>query len=373
MSGVGDERLARRALLHAGEPGDLALSRFVGQHGVLEAVARLRAGAGPSRDGRHTHRLLAADLSREENLAERVRARLVCPGDRGWPAQRLSRLAVPPHALWIRGEAHLDDVTERSVAIVGSRAATAYGEHVATELAAGLADHEWAVVSGAAYGIDGAAHRGCLAVSGLTVAVLAGGVDDAYPKGHASLLTRVVETGLVVSELPVGQTPTRARFLERNRLIAALACGTVAVEMAHRSGARNTLEHAETLLRPVMAVPGPVTSAMSAGCNEWIAQRRAEVVTDAEDILRIVSPVGVFDDPVRRGRDRSTDRLRADALAVYEALPPVDRMLLADLPRAAGLPEATVGDALRELLHAGAVQVSGAAVSRVRPTRGQRV
>ncbi len=367
---IGEERQARQALLHAGEPGDRALSRFVGRHGVLEAVDRLRAGAGPSRDGRHTHRLLSADLDRERELAERVRARLACPGDPEWPAEQLSRLTVPPHALWVRGSIGLEDATEQSVAVVGSRAATAYGEHVATELAAGLADHGWMVVSGAAYGIDGAAHRGCLAVGGRTVAVLAGGVDDAYPKGHASLLTRVAEGGLVVSELPVGQTPTRARFLERNRLIAALACGTVAVEMAHRSGARNTLEHAETLLRPVMAVPGPVTSAMSAGCNEWIAQRRAEVVTDAEDILRILSPVGLLDDPIRRGPARRTDALRGDALAVYEALPPVDRMALADLPEAAGLPPATVGDALRELLHAGAVQVAGATVSRARPTRG---
>jgi DNA processing protein len=363
------ERTARQVLLHLGEPGDRSLGRFVAEHGAIEAVQRIRAGHGPGRDGRHEARVRGIDLAGESALAQRCGARLICPGDQEWPASRLLPLQVQPHALWVRGSGALDALIGTAVAIVGSRASTAYGEHVATDLSAGLADRDWTVISGAAYGIDGAAHRASLAVGGRTIAVLAGGVDDAYPKGHASLLARIVETGLIVSELPVGESPTRARFLERNRLIAALGCGAVAVEMAHRSGARNTLEHAEKLLRPVMAVPGPVTSAMSAGCHEWITERRAELVTCVDDVLRVLLPVGSLDEPARRGLERATDRLGQDALAVYEALPPVDRLPLAELPAVSRLPGPVVGDALRELLQAQLVAVGDGVVARARPNR----
>ncbi len=206
-------------------------------------------------------------------------------------------------------------------------------------------------------------------MGGGTIAVLAGGVDDAYPRGHHALLARIADEGLVVSELPMGETPSRSRFLERNRLIAALGIGTVAVEMALRSGARNTLEHAHALLRPVMAVPGPATSALSAGCHEVIRSRLAELVCDAEDVVRIVAPLGECDEPTRRGVQRATDLLTPDALAVYEALPSVDRLPLADLDTLARLPRAATGDALRELLLAGLIEVAGSSVSRSRPTR----
>ena len=183
-------------------------------------------------------------------------------------------------------------LTGRSVAVVGSRASTAYGEHVAADLAADLAGHGWTVVSGGAYGIDGAAHRAALAVGGLTVAVLANGVDGAYPRGHTALLARIASEGLVVSELSPGEQPTRSRFIERNRVIAALAVGTVAVEMALRSGASATVDRAHDLGRVYMAVPGPVTSPTSAGCHHWIAVKGAELVTCAADVLTLVAPLG---------------------------------------------------------------------------------
>ena len=159
----------------------------------------------------------------------------------------------------------LDELVDRSVAIVGSRASTAYGEHVAGELGHQLAERGWTVVSGGAFGIDAAAHRGALAAEAPTVAVLACGVDRPYPAAHGALLHRIAETGLLVSEWPPGAAPHRHRFLVRNRLIAALTRGTVVVEAAARSGAQATARRARKLGRQVLVVPGPVTSAMSVG------------------------------------------------------------------------------------------------------------
>ena len=375
-----DVPTARQMLLHAGDPGDRHLTDFVRTHGPVEAVARLMAGQDPSKDGRHAARVRGADLEREHARAAEVGARLVCPEDPEWPTAHLQGLdaergpadipgGAVPHALWVRGPEALDDLVARSVAVVGSRASTAYGEHVATDLASGLSDLGWTVVSGGAYGIDGAAHRACLAVGGRTVAVLAGGVDDAYPRGHAALLERITREGLVVSELPLGEHPTRSRFLERNRLIAALSLGTVVVEMARRSGAANTLSHAEWLCRPVMAVPGPVTSAMSAGCHDRILDRRAELVCDAADVVRLVGPIGVLPERQRRTPPTSIDALGNDALAVYEALPASGPVPSSQVALLAQLPGPVVGDALRDLVTAGLVHVGPDTVERTRATR----
>ena len=152
---------------------------------------------------------------------------------------------------------------ERSVAIVGSRAATAYGSGIATDLAADLVEQGVTVLSGGAFGIDVAAHRGALAGGGPTVCVLASGVDVAYPPGHASIFASLARDQLLVSELPPSAHPTRVRFLARNRLIAAMSRGTVVVEAALRSGARNTAGWALGCGRPLMAVPGPVYSRAS--------------------------------------------------------------------------------------------------------------
>ncbi len=369
-----DLRQARQALLNCAEPGDSRLAALVQTHGPLEAVGRLWAACGSASDSKYSLRLRAADLDREADRAAAVGARLVCPEDGEWPGALLGGLgdvagSVVPHALWVRGHLDLGQAVNRAVAVVGSRASTAYGEHTATELASGLSDLGWTVVSGAAYGIDGAAHRAALAVGGTTIAVLAGGVDDAYPKGHEALLARIIDNGLVVSELPLLQHPTRSRFLERNRIIAALGRGTVAVEMARRSGAANTLGFAVRLLRPVMAVPGPVGSAMSAGCHDWIRDRQAELVCDAGDVARLLSPVGEVDEPMRRGAERPTDRLSSAALQVFEVLPPVGLFPLAQLEAATALPLAVLGDTLRELLAAGLVEVVDHSVLRSRATR----
>jgi DNA processing protein len=191
-----------------------------------------------------------------------------------------------PFALWVRGNVELLASSEQ-IAIVGARAATGYGEHVTMELAAGLSDRGRTIVSGAAYGIDGMAHRATLAGHGHTIAYLAGGVDRYYPSGHDALLTHIAEKGAVVSELPVSSPPTKWRFLSRNRLIAAATHATVVVEAGWRSGSLNTAGHAHQLGRPVGAVPGPVTSAASAGCHRLIRDYGAILVTNADEAAEL--------------------------------------------------------------------------------------
>jgi DNA processing protein len=230
---------------------------------------------------------------------------------------------VPPIALWVRGPARLDDVVDRSVAIVGSRASTAYGEHVAGELGHQLGERGWTVVSGGAYGIDAAAHRGALAAEAPTLAVLACGVDRPYPAAHGALFTRILENGLLVSEWPPGCAPLRHRFLVRNRLIAALTRGTVVVEAAARSGAQATAKRARRLGREVLVVPGPVTSAMSVGCHELLRDRAAGAtrVGSAAHVIEAVGGIGtdLADPPERPGGAR--DGLSDLATRTLDACP----------------------------------------------------
>jgi DNA processing protein len=217
---------------------------------------------------------------------------LVVPGDDNWPAG-LDDLGVhAPLALWVRGDASVLASAATSIALVGARAATGYGEHVTMEASAGLVDRGYTIVSGAAYGIDGMAHRAALASSGKTIAILAGGVDRFYPSGHEALLTRITEVGAVVSELPCGQPPTKWRFLQRNRLIAAMSQATVVLEAGWRSGSLNTAGHAAALGRPLGAVPGPVTSAASAGCHRLIRDFDAQCVTNADEMAEL-APLAV--------------------------------------------------------------------------------
>jgi DNA processing protein len=221
--------------------------------------------------------------------------RLVCPEDAEWPSALDQLGPARPYALWLRGNADLRFACSRSASVVGSRAATSYGAHVAGELSADLGERGWAVVSGGAYGIDAAAHRGALAAEGVTIAVLACGVDYPYPASHADLFAAICAQGLVMSEWPPGSRPARTRFLVRNRVIAALACGTVIVEAGERSGALNTARHAADLGKPLMAVPGPVTSAQSAGCHRILREWGATCVTRAADIIEMLSPLSVPD------------------------------------------------------------------------------
>jgi DNA processing protein len=313
------------------EPPAPHLTRFVSQHGPLVAAERVRAGVVPDSV------LAETDARRELDLGERdiaaaasVGATLLVPEDERWPAWAFAALdlarargaawAGQPLAVWVRGTANLAACTDRAVAVVGARAATAYGEHVATELSYGLASAGITVVSGAAYGVDGCAHRGAITAGGPTIAVLGCGVDVPYPAGHGALLARIAETGLVISEYPPGTPPARHRFLVRNRLIAALATGTVVVEAGRRSGSRNTAATAAALGRLVMAVPGPISSAMSVGCHELLRAGDACLVSSLDDVIESVGRLGVDLTAVPTQEMRDTDNLTDRALRIHEAM-----------------------------------------------------
>jgi DNA processing protein len=232
------------------------------------------------------------------------------------------------------------DVAERAASIVGTRAATAYGEYAAADLAAGLVERDVAVVSGGAYGIDGAAHRAALSSDGETVAVLASGIDVPYPAGHSALLHRIGKYGLVVSEYPPGVRPTRRQFLTRNRLVAALSRATVVVEAGARSGAANTAGWAHALGRQVGAVPGPITSSSSVGCHALITAG-ACLVTRAAEVVELVGRMGEFAPDIPRPTT-SLDDLSDDELTVYESLPRRGACTVDEIAIVAGLPPTDV-------------------------------
>ncbi|MFE0644681.1 DNA-processing protein DprA [Streptomyces sp. NPDC058877] len=325
-----DERLARAALSHAVEPGDEHAGRWLRQYGAADFLGRLLAegdgnssacfpGTGPKRLASWRLRAASARPAHDLDAVHALGGRFLVPGDLEWPGQLDDLGDARPIGLWVRGPADLRTWALRSVALVGARACTPYGAHTAAELAAGLTQKGWAVVSGAAYGIDGAAHRGALAASGATVAVLACGVDSPYPRGHDQLIQRIAEQGLVLGELPPGSHPTPSRFILRNRVIAALTRGTVVVEAQHRSGSLVTARAAARLGRHTMGVPGPVTSALSAGVHELL-RGDATLVTDVEEIVELVGGIGELA-PVRRGPVLPRDLLAASTAHVLEAIP----------------------------------------------------
>ncbi len=304
--------------------------------------------------------------------ARRSGARLLLPDDPAWPPQLRDLGAAEPWALWVRGPGLDTLLDRRSVAIVGARACTHDGRRVASEFAAGIARHGNAVVSGGAIGIDGAAHLGALAVDGVTVAVLASGVDVPYPAEHADLLERIAVTGALVSEALPGSGVTRPAFLVRNRLIAALAYGTVVVEARLRSGSISTYAHARALHRVGMAVPGSVLRPEHAGSNALL-QSDAALVTSAEDVLSLVEPLGAVAVPEPTAPLGEWDDLDLDERAVHEALPSRGSCGIATLLERAELPGGTpaILAALAMLQHRGLVaeEVDGT-WRRVRALRG---
>ncbi len=368
---TGDERLARAVLSQLADPGDLALGALLRRCRPAEIVAALAAGrhplAGPGRDGiRGLDRALQRWGARinQAPTADRLaewRAdglRLICPGDPEWPTQLDALGDASPVALWLRGRADLRFACLRSVSVVGARAATGYGSHVGTEMAAGLAERGWATISGGAFGIDSHAHRGALAADGVTVAVLASGLSYGYPKGHFELFEAIAAQGVLVSEMPPDRRPTRPGFLIRNRVIAALSRGTVVIEAALRSGTFSTASRARDLCRPLMAVPGPVTSALSAGCHELIREWGAVLVTGARDVLEHVSPAGQELGGARRGPAVPRDDLDPVSRALLEAVPARGGSGPAAIAVSAGVDLDTAIRCLGSLAAAGFVQRS---------------
>ncbi|WP_053668729.1 DNA-processing protein DprA [Streptomyces sp. NRRL B-1140] len=320
-----DDLLSRVLLTRVIEPGDEAGGRWVREYGVREVVRRLRdggaalPGASRKRWAGLVARAEAARPRRDLAAARDAGVRFVPPGDAEWPGQLDDLGDARPLGLWVRGRAGLRMWALKSVAVVGARACTEYGAHMAATLAAGLAERGWVVVSGGAYGVDGAAHRGALGAGGATVAVLACGVDRPYPRGHTQLIGRIAEQGLVIGELPPGDHPTPSRFILRNRVIAALTRGTVVVEAAHRSGSLVTARAAQRLGRHTMGVPGPATSALSAGVHDLL-RGEAVLVTGVADVVELVGGMGELA-PDRRGPVLPRDLLEPAARQVLDALP----------------------------------------------------
>ncbi|CAN5392096.1 DNA-processing protein DprA [soil metagenome] len=369
------DRFARASWSGIAEPGDRVAGELVAALGAATALTALvehwpstrtsdavtDAGVELSIESidkaleRWMPRLASATALTALGEAARYDARLIVPGDELWPVGFDDLGPHAPLAVWLRGSAEALESLPSSIALVGARAATGYGEHVTMEASAGLVDRGYTIVSGAAYGIDGMAHRAALASKGLTVAFLAGGVDRFYPSGHDSLLGRIVETGAVMSELPCGSQPTKWRFLQRNRLIAASSLATIVLEAGWRSGSLNTAGHAAALGRPLGAVPGPVTSAASAGCHRLIREFDAVCVTNPDEMAEL-SPLGngglgggsLADTERPSGAPgtlgRSTDEVRViDALSARSPRP------VPDVARRSGLSIATVQTVLGTL------------------------
>lgn len=342
------DRAARMALSCVVDAGDPTLAALVAEAGAPEAWARVCESALGEPAAR---RAASIDHRQVAVLSRHYKVRFVVPGDEEWPSglddlrfvSPVQRKAGVPIGLWLRGPGHLGELSTHSIAVVGSRAATPYGVETASHIAGEVADSGLTVVSGGAYGIDTAAHQGALSSSGatgspgVTIAVLANGVDIAYPKGNAPLLGAIARDHLIVSELPPGESPSRVRFLARNRIIAAMSQGTVVVEAAHRSGARNTATWAVDCGRQLMAVPGPVYSALSAGPHQLVREGKATLVTSGSDVLELVSEMGSFLLTEPRGEQRRTDGLDERRLSVFESLPSRSFATVEDVARRAGL------------------------------------
>lgn len=368
------ESIARAAWTVIAEPGDAVAGALIQALGAADA---LRAAFGglpkpsvtldelPSRSlaearARWRPRAVPAAVRQALRSAADVDARLVLPGDGHWPSALDDLGLHAPAGLWVRGRSELLIASSR-VSMVGARAASSYGEQVAAELAGDLAGTGTVIVSGGAYGIDGAAHRAALGVDGGTIAFLAGGVDRAYPSGHRTLLRTIADVGAVVSEPPCGTTPTKWRFLARNRLIAALGQATVVVEAGWRSGSLNTAGHAASLGRPLGAVPGPVTSASSAGCHRLLREYDAQCVTSAREVRELWGEAAHSTEQQER-----SDPVR---LRVLDAMSTRTRLSVDEIARRSGLSPDRVRSALGLLHLEGDVEGDGNDWHRVRAAR----
>jgi DNA processing protein len=360
MTVTDDERAARAALLRISEPANSALIEHVDRVGVVQALQDIRTGSnidGVETDGLR-HRLQTASGATDLEAAARLGARLVCPGDEEWPASLddLGWVGRASFGLWVCGPLSLVEATATSVAMVGTRTATDYGASVAGDMAYELGERGWSVVSGLAFGIDTAAHRGALSAGGTTIGVLACGIDVPYPKSNRPLYDRLTAEGLIVSEHPPGSAPQRYRFLVRNRIIAALSLGTVVVEMAFRSGARSTAAHAAAINRHVMCVPGPVNSAMSGGCHRLLRERPETVlVTNAAEVVEQCGHMGDFAER-ESAPARTRDLLGPMVARVFEGVPVQKHANVTGIATTAGVSVPVAAAALAALASAGLVE-----------------
>jgi len=287
------DRQARLIISIAGEPGDERVGQAVAEFGATAALERWQCGYGADAMCKSIDRVSnSALIEQAVKSLNSVRGRFITPADAEWPESLSDLDASGPVGLWCTGEGSLAEITQRSLAVVGARSATTYGQRIAHEIGVQAAKENVGVISGAAYGIDAAAHRGALAGLGKTVAILACGVDVAYPISHRGLLSNITDSGVIVSEAPPGSKPHKHRFLIRNRLIAALSKSTVVVEAALRSGSLSTSNWAHVLNRQIWGIPGPITSATSAGVHAAIRDNMMKIATSTEEVFQdFKSPV----------------------------------------------------------------------------------
>jgi len=281
-----NEQLARACLFSIVEGGHTFWCAEISTHGALAVYNKLlNGGYDPIKYEKLITNLRETNGDKILTEIDKHYARLITPDDEDWPEQ-LNDLAAPPIGLILKG--NINALHQPSLAIVGTRNPTSYGARIAGEFAAGFADREWAIVSGGAYGIDSYAHKGALIAEGVTVAVVASGIDINYPAGNTRLFAEICESGAMVTEFMPGHRALPNRFLTRNRLIAALSKATLVVEAAFRSGSLRTARDAAEIFRPVMAIPGPITSPTSEGCHRLIGERAAEIVTSVADAVEFV-------------------------------------------------------------------------------------
>jgi len=278
---------ARLALFSAVEGGHIFWSQEISANGAEYVYKKLHAAGYDSiKYGKIIERVRSADINTIALNIESTGAEFITPEMEQWPKQ-LNELTAIPIGLIVKGNTEV--LKERGLAIVGTRNPTPYGVRIAGDFAAGFVDREWTIVSGGAYGIDSAAHKGALIAEGSTVAVLAAGIDVAYPAGNARLFAEICENGALISEVIPGAHAIPSRFLTRNRIIAALSQATLVVEAAFRSGSLRTARDAAELMRPVMAIPGPISAPTSEGCHRLIGERSAELVTSVADAIELIS------------------------------------------------------------------------------------
>jgi DNA processing protein len=266
------------------------LERFGSARKVLDAAeSTLRdvPGVGPKLAEKVVRARREVEAEAELDLCRRSGVRVVVQGDDGYPP-KLAEIPDPPSLLYVRGS--VEPADQIAIALVGSRKCTPYGLRIAERLASSLARVGLTVVSGLARGIDAAAHRGALAAGGRTIAVLANGLGEVYPPEHEGLAREVADSGALISESPMGQSPLAGLFPQRNRIISGLSLGVVVVEATPRSGSLSTAKHATDQNREVFAVPGPVDSLPSRGCHHLIRDG-ARLVETVDDILEELGPL----------------------------------------------------------------------------------
>lgn len=358
-----DELFARIAWARIAEPGDGVAGELLAAFGSRAALGTLirreplqQIQAQLSAAGREVEiaalraamrrwypRLDRAETVRDIERAVEASLSVVVPEDPLWPHALDDLGSHRPILLWVRGD--LSCLGESSLSVVGARAATGYGTHITAEIVDGVCSSGVSIVSGAAYGIDAVAHRTALAASAPTIAVLAGGADRPYPAAHDALLDCIAENGAVCAEMIPGAAPTRWRFLQRNRIIAALSAATLVTEAGVRSGTLNTAGHAASLGRVIGAVPGPVTSAASAGCHRLIRDYGATLVTNAREACELLgSSVGLD-----LNDDAAGDRESSRHQRVLDAMPLRGTRDAGEIARLAGLGERETRGVLAEL------------------------